>query len=313
MNDQFESFISSLESVNTARVVNSLKSLFEQDFTDYTVEDLEKNILDTKPNSPKAIITACYVLGLYARYIQDEQLYQKVQDLDRNALWKKAKPNAAKKFISHSCFEDVYHDIGMCEELNSFYYQTLFRCIYEGIYSDDVSVLKNLKASDIHGNVVTLFEDDGKSYDLEISAGLAEDLREMGTIITWERKNRFGVCKINITGLYPDSCFKTEIRKDASETSYRFSYYRCLRKIAKEYLEYNLLPLQLYVSGIMYRISLKLKENNISVLEAFSEHNRNRLVHIIINDELTRCNCNTDVRNFRQIVKGHLEVFEIEE
>lgn len=313
MSDDFIDFIETLKAQNTIRVVNSLQNVCQYDYSNYTPIELEKIILDMKPNSLKTIITICYVLSLYARYLKNDHLYQMVQSIDKNDLWIKAKPNASKKFISYSNYKDVYHDIGMYEELNSFYIRTLFRCIYEGIYNDDMSVLKNLRESDIHGNCITLREDNGNSYDLEVSTGLIEDLKELSMVNTWERKNRYGVFNIKTIGLHLDSCFKVEIRKDSSEYSYRYSYYRILRKIAKEYLEYNLLPLQLYISGIMYRITLKLKEYNISLEEAFTEQNRNRLVSKIISDELIKCNCNTEVRNFRQIVKGHLDVFSLSE
>lgn len=309
MNDNFKRFIESLETPNTIKVVKSLRKLGEYEYFDCTPMEIEQIILDMKPNSPKAIITICYVLGLYARYLKDNELYYMIQDINKNALWLMAKPNAPKKFISHTSFEEVYHDLGVYEEFNSFYYQTLFKCLYEGIYNDDMSVIKNLRASDIKENIVTLHEDNGNSYDLEVSKELALDLKEMGNINTWERKNRHGAFEMKIDGLFHDSCFKVEIRKDSSDYSYRHSYYRALRKIAKEYLEYNLLPLQIYISGMMYRIRLKLAENNISLEEAFSEHNRNRLVHEIIENELKRCNCDTEIRNFRQIVKGHLDIF----
>ena len=74
-------------------------------------------------------------------------------------------------------------------------------------------------------------------------------------------------------------------------------------------MEYNLLPLQLYVSGIMYRIRLQFEDNNIDLYDAFSDQNRNRLVSSIISKELDKCNYNIEVRNFREMVKGHLDVF----
>lgn len=311
MSGNFEKFVETLESPNTIKVVKSMQAIGKYDYTNCTIDDIEQVILNMNPNSLRAIITMCYVFSLYAQYLKDDRLYQIIQGIDRNALWNLAKPNAAKKFISHSLYEEVYHDIGMYEELNALYHQALFRCLYEGIYSDDMSVIKNLRSSDIHGNIVTLHEDNGRSYDIQISHGLASDLKELGSVNTWERKNRWGTFSMKVDGLHPDSCFKVENRKDSSEYSYRFSYYRVLRKIAKEYLEYNLLPLQIYVSGMMYRIGLKLKEHNIDLEDAFSDHNRDRLVGKIISDELVRCNCDTEVRNFRQIVKGHLDVFKI--
>ena len=309
MSDNFKLFIETLEAPNTIRVVNSLQAIGNYDYSNCTSDDLERIILSTNPNSPKAIITVCYVIGLYAKYLKNEKIYKMVQDIDKNALWIKAKPNAAKKFISNSVFEEVYHDIGVYEEFNSFHYQMLFRCLYEGIYNDDMSVLKNLRASDIRGNIVTLHEDNGHSYDLEISSKLTDGLRELSLIDTWERKNRYGVFNIKLSGIYNDSCFKVELRKGSGEYSYRYTYYRMLRKVSKDYLEYNLLPLQLYVSGMMYRIRLKLEEHNISLEDAFALNNKDRVVNRIIYNELERCNCNTVVKNFRQMVQGHLDVF----
>lgn len=309
MSEEFKRFVETLQAPNTIKVVTSLKVIGDYDYSNCTPTDLEKIILNMKPNSPKAIITICYVMSLYARYLGNEKLYQMIQDVDRNKLWLKAKPNASRKFISHSLFTEVYHDIGVYEEFNSFYYQTLFRCLYEGIYNDDMSVVKNLRASNINGNIAVLYDDDGNSYKLQISNELANGLRELAMYDVWERKNRSGICHIKLSGIYPDSCFKVEMRSRADDSSYRYSYYRSLRKISKEYLEYNLLPLQLYVSGIMYRIGLKFEEQDIDLEDAFSTHNRDRIVSGIIADELHRCNFKTEVKNFRQMVKGHLDVF----
>ena len=266
-------------------------------------------MLDLKPNSPKGITTILYVLSLYAKYLKDDRLYNMVQDMDRGALWIMAKPNAPKKFISYSQFQETCKDIDLFEEYNSAYICTLFRCLYEGIYSDDMSVIKNLRSSDVNGNVVTLREDNGNSYELQVSDLLAKDLIKLGNINTWSRNNRYGECKIKTTGLYENSCFKVEARGGSEEYSYRYTYYRILRKISKDYLGYNLLPLQLYVSGIMHRIKLNLSECDISLEDAFAPKNKNRTVSNVIAEELKRCNCNTEVRNFREIVKGHIDVF----
>lgn len=311
MSEDFKKFVESLEAPNTIKVVNSLQVIGQYDYSNCTPDDLEQIILNTRPNSPKAIITVCYVMGLYARYLGNENMYQMIQKMDNNALWAKAKPNAAKKFISNSKFNEVYHEIGVYEEFNSFYFQMLFRCLYEGIYNDDMSVIKNLRASDIHKNKITLHEDNGNSYEIVVSSELADGLIELSCINTWERKNRSGICQLKTTGIYHDSCFKVELRGGSDSSSYRYSYYRCLRKISKEYLEYNLLPLQLFVSGMMYRIREKLNKHSITLEDAFSIHNRDKIVKEIISDELIRCNCNTEVKSFRQMVKGHLDVFEL--
>ena len=309
MDNDFESFVKTFKSHNTAKVINSLQALGQHDYKDVSPVDLEQIILGMNPNSPKSVTTMLYILSLYAKHLNDDNLYHMVQDMDRNALWIMAKPNAPKKFISYTRFKEVCKDIDLFEEYNSAYICTLFKCIYEGIYSDDMSVVKNLRGKDIHDDSVTLREDNGNVYDVQVSESLIKDLRKLSEVNTWSRNNRYGECKIKTKGLHEDSCFKVEVRGGGKKYSYRFTYYRILRKISKEYLEYNLLPLQLYISGIMHRIELNLKEHGIGLEEAFSYKNKNRMVNKIISDELKRCNCDTEVRNFREIVKGHIDVF----
>ena len=157
--------------------------------------------------------------------------------------------------------------------------------------------------------MVTLQEDNGHSYKLKIPEKLASDLKQLASINTWQRPNRFGICNVEMRGAYPDSIFKIENRSTASNDSFRFTYYAKLRKIAKEYLEYSLLPLQLYTSGVMHRIKVELEKNNIHLEEAFADNSRHKLAHLIIQKELVRCNSSIEVGNFRELVKGHLDSF----
>jgi len=311
-----ERFIESIEVPNTLKVVKFVLRDVDINIENFSLMELEQFILDLKPSSPKTIITIIYVLGMYAKWLQekgivsDDNLYQMIQSLDKKLLWKKAKPNAKKKFISHEQYKRVIHDIAMYEEFNALYYELLFSCIYYGIYNDDLSVIKNLKKSDIDDNgIILLHEDNGHSYKIKVSERLAKDLKQLADINIWERRNRFGICKVDMRGAYNDSVFKIENRSTASNDSYRFTYYAKLRKIAKEYLEYSLLPLQLYTSGIMHRIKVELDKNEISLEEAFADNSRNRMAHLIISKELMRCNSNIEVGNFRELVKGHLDSF----
>ena len=311
-----ERFIESIEVSNTAKVVKFVLKDVDVNIENFSLMELEQFILDLKPSSPKMIITITYVLGLYAKWLQEQgiisndNLYQMVQSLDKKLLWKKAKPNAKKKFISHEQFKRVIHDIEMYEEYNSLYYTTLFQSIYEGLYNDDLSVLKNLRKSDIKENIVTLREDNNHVYKIKVSERLAMDLKKLADINIWQRKNRFGTCNVDMRGLHSDSVFKIENRSTASNDSFRFTFYAKLRKIAKEYLEYSLLPLHLYASGIMQRIKAELDKNGISLEEAFADNNRDKVAHMIIQKELIRCNSSIELGNFRELVKGHLESFE---
>lgn len=311
-----ERFMESVKVPNTAKVVKFVLKDVDANIENYSLMELEQFILDLKPSSPKTIITICYVLGLYAKWLQEQGIinndnfYQMTQSLDKKLLWKKAKPNAKKKFISHEQYQTVIKDIATYEEFNALYYELLFSCIWYGIYSDDLSVIKNLRASNIEDDgTVTLQEDDGHTYKLKVPEKLAKDLKQLASINVWQRRNRFGVCNVDMRGVYSDSVFKIENRSTASNESFRFTYYAKLRKIAKEYLEYSLLPLQLYTSGIMHRIKVELDKNDIALDEAFADNSRNRMAHLIISKELVRCNSSIEIGNFRELVKGHLESF----
>ena len=306
----------SIKVQNTAKVVKFVLRDVDANIENFSLMELEQFILDLKPSSPKSIITICYVIGLYAKWLQEQNiinndnLYQMVNSLDKKLLWQKAKPQAKRKFISNEQFKRVIHDIEMYEEYNSLYYTTLFQSIYEGIYNDDLSVIKNLRKSDINDNIITLREDNEHTYKIKVSERLAKDLKQLADITTWQRRNRFGTCNVEMRGLYNDSVFKIENRSTASNESFRFTFYAKLRKIAKEYLEYSLLPLHLYASGIMHRIQMELEKNDISLRDAFSENNRNRMIHLVVQKELIRCNSSIELGNFRELVKGHLDSFE---
>lgn len=317
MHNYIQEFIDSTESLNTRKVYKHVFNKIDaKDIENYNLIQMEQLIITSKPNSPKSIITTIYVLSSYIKWLQEQNIIdddnarQILLSIDKKLLWKKIAPNAKKKFISNQQFKQVIHDIEMYEEFNSLYYTSLFSCIYHGIYSDNMSVIKNLRASDIQDDgLVTLREDNSHVYKIKIPERLAKDLKQLSTINTWQRPNRYSVCNVEMRGAYPDSVFKIENRSTASDDSYRFTFYAKLRKIAKEYLEHSLLPLQLYTSGIMHRIKTELAKNNIPLEEAFAQNSRNKMAHLIIQKELIRCNSSVEIGNFRELVKGHLDAF----
>ena len=311
-----QDFIASVENDNTAKVIKHVLKSVDEDIREYNSDEIEQLILNLKPNSPKHIITICHVLGLYAKWLYEKKiinnnnLYEIIQNIDKKNLWKRAKPNARKKFISYEQYKKIINDIESYEEYNALYFKTLFCCIYEGIYSDDMSVIKNLRASDVEQNIITLHNDNGYSYKIKVSNELAFDIKQLASIDFWERPNRYGLCQVKMRGIYSDSVFKVEDRTTASNDSFKFTCYSKLRKIADEYIGYPLLPLPLYTSGIMHRINYLLNKNNITIEEAFTDNSRNRIAHSIISAELLRCNNNVEIGNFREIVKGHIDVFK---
>lgn len=310
MNENMERFIDSIESPNSQKVAKFALKDVEENLENCSLMGLEQVILNKKPSSQKEITTIIYIFSSYAKWLNNDNLYQLLQSIDKNLLWKKAKPQAKKKFINNEQYQRVIKDIATYEEFNALYYELLFSCIWNGIYNDDLSVIKNLRASNIGDDgIVVLEEDNGHVYKFKIPEKLAFDLKHLASISSWQRPNRFGICNVDMRGIHSDSVFKIENRSTASNDSYRFTYYAKLRKIAKEYLEYSLLPLQLYTSGIMYRIKNELTKNGISLEEAFADNSRNKTAHLIIQKELIRCNSSIELGNFRELVKGHLESF----
>ena len=317
MNENIERYISSVESLNSQKVIRHVFNKIDADSIEhYNLIQMEQLIINALPNSPKEIITIIYVVSSYLKWLQEQDIidndnaYQVIQSIDKKLLWKKCKPRAKKKFISNEQYQMIIKDIATYEEYNALYYELLFSCIWYGIYNDDLSVIKNLRKSDIGDDgMIKLTEDNGHTYKLKVPEKLASDLKQLASINTWQRRNRFGVCNVDMRGLYSDSVFKIENRSTASNDSFRFTFYAKLRKIAKEYLEYSLLPLQLYTSGIMYRVKTELEKNSISLEDAFADNSRNKMAHLIIQKELVRCNSNIELGNFRELVKGHLESF----
>ena len=260
MDNKVQQFIESIEVPNTRKVFKHVFNKIDVDnIENCNLIQIEQLIVNSQQSSPKSIITTIYVLSSYAKWLKEQDIidnddfYRLLQSLDKKLLWKKVKPQAKKKFISYEQYKETVHDIGLYEDFNALYYQSLFKCIYEGLYSDDMSVIKNLRKSDIGENIVVLHEDNGHTYKLKITERLAYELKELSNINIWERQNRFGAFKVETKGIYPDSVFKVESRSrgESSEISYKFSYYNKLRKISKEYIDYGLPPFQLYISGIM--------------------------------------------------------------
>lgn len=308
MSDNFIRFLETLDS-NSAKYAQHYSKIGDCDYTDCTTEKIEEVILSMDPGSPREITTISYVMSQYVKFLNKHDVITIIQNIDRNKLWEKAKPKAPNRFISHSRFEEICNDIILHEEHNGFYKKTLFKAIYEGIYNDDMSVVKNLRANDIHGTIVTLRPDNGDCYDLEISESLAKDLIEISKIGVWERKNHRSLFYVNLYGEYQDSCFKLEIRKNCKKKTYKDSYYRLLRNISKDYLEHALLPRQLYASGIMYRVCQKLENAGFNAKTAFVNHNLNVEISAIIEEELVRSGYKASVRNFKEYLRGFFDVF----
>lgn len=309
MNSKYEEFIASLSSSKSASVARSLSSLGDFDYSNCDAELVTQAILSTNPTSVTGISTACSYLKRYAEFIGNDELVKIVAGLDKRKILSKA--TLKSKFISHSQLQEILHDIDMWEEHNSLYYQTLFWSIYEGIYNADLSVIKNLRASDIDGNKIMLHPDSGESYELVIPTELTELLAELSEVNGWEQNAR-RIITIPFTSDYPDSCFKMVQRENNNGITVdriRDFYYKKLRKISTDYVGFNISIKNIFVSGVMHRIQIRLEEAGYTLEDAFSFNRKKSEISSIIAAELEYSHFNIEPRAFRSLIAGHLNDF----
>ena len=321
MNEQYQRFI---DSYNNDKMKNNARFYFERlnknninisSETVTTLEQLEKVFVVCGINTLNNIIGFRSVLKSYTVFINDKALFNLVRKLDIYKVLEKIKPNIKHTYISSSEFQDIYNAIGVYDEntfsYNALYYKSLFRSIYEGIYCEDMSVLKNLRASDIDGNSVTMRDDNGSEWKVDVSKQLATDLIILANdkdpdknIPVWYRNNRNGQCKIPIEGLCYDSVFRVETRKYNSKYAYRSGYYVRLRKISEEYIGYFVPPKNLFLSGIINRIKEQYEKSDEEFVLGIQ--NSDPLLVEIYTQEAKRCNYSVGFWNFRQTVSGRI-------
>ena len=74
MSGNIERFIEEIESDNTKKVAKYALKNVSDDIENYNIMQLEQFILDRKPNSQKEIVTVCYILGTYSKWLLEQNL-----------------------------------------------------------------------------------------------------------------------------------------------------------------------------------------------------------------------------------------------
>lgn len=319
MGMQFEEYLKSIENENTRKLLqSSYRVIGDYEDSGKTLDDVKRIFYAAKVKTPQSARNFCTQFRSFARHIQDEGLLMMLDSFGTNEFLEislKVMELGAAKYFSHEKFKTAYHSINNSYVLNPFYTQTLFLCIYEGVYSRDFSVLINLRAADIHGNSITCRNGDGSSYRIDVSDKLAADLINLSTTHNWISRNRHGYCEKGLFGEYHDSCFKVEKREKKNrrnplKETYKTSYRNRIREIVSTEIGYDITAFDVYVSGIMHRISQKLHSQGISVCDAFSKNNRDMTTRRIIGDELQRSNYRGSISQFKQLVEGQEKLFE---
>ena len=312
MSDNYSAFLNSAQPENV-KFLKPYRKIGDKDYSDCTLEDIEKVILSFKPKNPRAITTLTNIMLQYARFLNDTHMEEVVKSVNRAALWGKFKDKVPGKFLSNKQYIELCKQITINESFNVLYKKTLFMAAYEGIYSDDLSVYKNLRVSDIHGNIVTIHDDNGNVRDVEISDELVKSLIELGSVNTWERQNAYGLFAVEILGAYNDCCFKMEMRASSTNrpNAYKDNYYRLFRTVSNEYLGYSTTAKQVYISGIMYRVCKNIKAAGFNPEDIMREHkhSNSESINNIFKEEFQKSGYTSSVANFKEYIRGHEDVF----
>lgn len=276
-------------------------------------DKLSELLVEVQPTNSRAISYYLNTLRRYAEYVGNQNFIVVSKQVNIKEVWNKCSSTIQKerKFFSHSEFQSILFNLQMDDMMNVDYYIALLQAIYEGIYSDDLTALSNLRGQDIHGNVVVVRCDGKEPFELEISHNLAAKLKDMADLTRWEKRNRCGEFSIPIEGDYPDSCFKVENRNNIPNRSYRHCYYRYIRKIAElAELNYQLRAKNLYISGIMNRVKKQLEEKNMTLEQAFAFNRRWGEDVDIVKKELERVHYPYLYSNFTSLVTGYISDFQ---
>ena len=317
MGIQFEEYLKTIENANTRKLLkSSYKVIGDYEDSGKSIDDVRRIFLAAKVKTPQLARNFCTQFRNFGRSIGDQALLHMLDTIDFLEISLKVIELGTAKYFSNEKFKAAYHSINNSYVLNPVYTQALFLCIYEGVYSRDFSVLKNLRAADIYGNTIICRADDGVTYEIDVSDKLVEDLTCLSQTHSWASRNRHGYCEKGLVGEHDDSCFKVERRekknrRNSIEESYKTTYRNRLREIVSTEIGYNITAFDIYVSGIMHRISQKLQIQGISVCDAFSKNNRDTTTRQIIGNELQRSNYQGSISQFKQLVEGQVKLFEI--
>lgn len=310
MKKTYDQFLETIESPGLKRSAKSLKMLHEVDFENCTPEMIKALLIDAHPVSEKVVATYLTIMKKYAFYLGRNDIVRMVRMFSYEIFWEEYK-YSTKKYISKEAFDQFCNRINLEEPHNALHKVCLARCIYEGIYNDDLSVLMNLRQCDIHGNIVTLRPDNGSSYDLEISPELAEDLIELSKIFIWKRDNHFGtISETQMEGREYNSCFKTAQKEGSGKSKTpHIRYVNLYRSLTNKYVEYRLTSYDTFLSGLAYRITENLKKEGLNAIEVFERYSGNKKGFEIIQKELDRCHYKTTMMNFISTIRSHIHVF----
>ena len=320
MSERLQCFLDKVTSENanyglsTKWFAQKVQSVCDFDIVmDMSQDELSGLLIEVHPTNARSISCYLNMLRRYAAYVGHERFIEISKGIDTTTIWNQYNTSSDRKrrYLSHSEFQSMLFNMQMEDVMNVNYYITLMQAIYEGIYSDDMSALTNMRGQDVRGNIVIVRCDNKEPFELEITSDLAERLRELAELNRWERKNRSGEFTVAIEGNYPDSCFKVENRNYVVDRDYKDCYYRYIRKVVEmTELDFPLRAKNLYISGIMHRVKEQLESKGMTLEQTFAFKRRWGDDVEIVRKELERVHYPYVYRDFTKLVTGYIADFQ---
>lgn len=243
------------------------------------------------------------------KYITQEQ-YEEFYNTDKRKLFMENK-KTDMSLVSYEEYMSIINDIELNDK-NSLYLSTMLMCVYEGIYSGKLYELIKMRREHIdeYTNSIRLFHKDGTNTTLKISPKLADNLIKLSNMNTWTRENKSGDYDIETVGMYDDSIFKIELRGEKNEESFKHCLYRRLRMIGKEYINKKVTPLDIFKSGILYRVDFMAKKDGIELKNYFKDTRTKKEIKLLLEKELKRVYYDMPAITFMTKVKDDIELFK---
>lgn len=293
----------------------------DDDVCEWDSMQFEEALIKSKPNSLQEVSSSMFALEEFLKWLlknghgSNQQCIEEIHKVNRQSVfYGSLEVNGIKrKYISNDEYKLVMKKIGE-SEINDVYYKALFSAVYEGIYSDDMSVIMNLKDSDVDGKVVHLHNDYGESWDVTVSDECAQLLIKNARLQDFFIVAPYGGYRTEKEYCGRDgsknACFKTALRNPSADRkqSCRQSYCRILRNL-DEYLGRHVKPKNIFLSGVMYRSSIEMEKCGMSLEDAFVYGYDNKEAMAVIKDELNRSRYNIDNKGIKENIKGHLDEF----
>lgn len=283
---------------------------------EYDNDKMEEIMLKINPKNIASFSTYCNLMSRFLKWCMrnnhiTENNYNDFININKRESYKKIKDKNIP-FISYREYKQVIDDIEKIDN-NATYLSALYMCLYEGIYTKRLHNLKYLRLEDIdkENNIVKLKYKDEKDNNIKISNILINKLIELGNNNKWYRNNRFGGFEVNISGLYKDSIFKIEERKERKEESSTFesTYNKKIKYINENYLGRKISAYDIFKSGIAYRVSAMAKREGVDIKKYYDDKYDKSVINNILKEELERVNFDITPDGYMRLIKDYLDMF----